>query len=544
MGWWDNLRGAFSGSSVGVGATNRLREQMPFLYDPDFAHTAEQIGPAYSRRLTSSPRDLNPILQDRMIEVAVYLYDSNPLAKRMIRLMASFVVGEGIHVRAAGDEGDKKRDAIQEVIDRFWDDWVNNMDVALPQKVRNLGIFGEQVWPVFVNPVDGHVRLGWIDPVRIKALIKDPGNDQIVKAVELKTPAAAKDRIFYKVITEDENPNSDTYGKLITHDPEDVLLIDEDAFRYEGDCFYDAVNTVHAGGRGRSDLLAEADWVDQVDKALFNESDRSALTKNYVWDVTVEGDQPAVNKYAEENPAPEPGSVRYHNKGVEWNAVAPNLQMHDAATLNDLLTSYVATGIGFSKTWLNGTIDVNRATASEMGEPAYKELTERQKLWVFMLKRLILFVLDQADIAGVQGLERPKKAEGTIRPSPWPVEVQAPEIRARDVAALGGTLSAVVTAVVAAMDGDVIDLDVAQDVTVMMLGLLGVEVNLAEMRKRIEKEKAKREEEAKNAPYNQPGAGAPGEEDEDGAPPTNGNGAAGDLANAMTRELARTRERR
>ena len=49
------------------------------------------------RRLskTQNERDLMPLEQQRQNEIALFLYDSNPLAKRIIDLVNSFVTGVG-----------------------------------------------------------------------------------------------------------------------------------------------------------------------------------------------------------------------------------------------------------------------------------------------------------------------------------------------------------------------------------------------------------------------------------------------------------------
>jgi hypothetical protein len=42
---------------------------------------------------TQNERDLMPLEQQRQTEIALFLYDSNPLAKRIIDLVNSFVTG-------------------------------------------------------------------------------------------------------------------------------------------------------------------------------------------------------------------------------------------------------------------------------------------------------------------------------------------------------------------------------------------------------------------------------------------------------------------
>ena len=106
---------------------------------------------------TSPWRDLLPPMQWNMQRVAYYLYVTNPLARRIVELIKDFVVGEGVTIHA----NDRR---VQAVLDDFWDDPVNRMEVNLEAFVRECSIFGEQLWYTATNPISGKVRLGYIDP--------------------------------------------------------------------------------------------------------------------------------------------------------------------------------------------------------------------------------------------------------------------------------------------------------------------------------------------------------------------------------------------
>ena len=101
--------------------------------------------------------------------------------------------------------------------------------------------------------------------------------------------------------------------KVIINGPEEVFTARTRKIREsyaDGECFYVRVNNMAAGGRGRSDLLAQADWLDAYDEFLFGELDRAKFMRAFFWDVTLTGaTEEQVNKRAGEISAPSPGSA-------------------------------------------------------------------------------------------------------------------------------------------------------------------------------------------------------------------------------------------
>ena len=122
------------------------------------------------RKLTGDAnRDLSPMTQDRMQKMAAYLWESNLMANRLIELMVAYLLAEGVKLTCKDDLG-------QKTLNRFWRDPINNMPLKLAEKVRELALFGEQCYPVFLNEVSGAVRLGYLDPSLIATVVMDPDN--------------------------------------------------------------------------------------------------------------------------------------------------------------------------------------------------------------------------------------------------------------------------------------------------------------------------------------------------------------------------------
>lgn len=320
-------------------------------------------------------RDLQPLMQDRMQDIAVYLYDSNPIAHRIIELTKDFVVGDGFTFKA----NDPK---VQKVLDDFWNDPVNNFEMKQDNKVKELSLFGEQIYPVFVNKHNGHVRLGYIDPTMIKKVKASKKNPEVLEQIILKQNAKGESKA-YNVINFDDRKTSETNGKLV------------------GEIFYFSINKVSSSLRGRSDLLCLSDWIDGYDQFLFARLERANILNAFVWDVELQGaNEKTLEEFLKKQATPKSGSIRAHNEKVKWTAVTPKLEANDASNEARLFKMQILGGAGYPEHWFAEGSTTTRATALEMGLPTFKKLKNRQKFFKLMFTFMFNFVIDQAIIAG------------------------------------------------------------------------------------------------------------------------------------------------
>lgn len=507
-----------------------LREQMwsgGVSADPDAYLSPSGGGSLFFNKLSQGTRELNPLQQQRSIELAFLLYESNPLGKAIVETVRDFVLGDSAKV-TSDDPDESRREDQNQIIDQFWNDYVNNFNVKLPNKVMELGLFGEQCYTVEVNPKDGHVRLGYIDPAAIQKVLVDPLNveRQLAVITYVRDAQGTSEEMWYKIICPDENPNSKWFGRLdalegivpglpsvsLDSEGEETSVGGDSRVTWRntdgklqshiasGSCFYFTVNRVSNATRGRTDLLSLIDWVDAFDQLLFNEMDRGLFLKAFIWDVKLEGyNDNQIEAYKKANPQPRPGAVRYHNERVEWDAVTPDLKAADSAYLADLILSYIATGARLPKTWLNGMMDVNKATAQELGTPALARLSLRQEYIKYMILQVITLVLDEAERHGI--IAKRKKVRGQLRPAAWPLHITLPDLKQVNQMATAQAINNIVVGLGLAVDQGMIDLDLAREVVVMFIEQMGIKVNLSAL---IEKIKA-------NPPIpvvpGQPGAG-------------------------------------
>ncbi len=393
------------------------------------------------RKLTGNiNKDLSSIKQERMLQIVYHLYETNPLAHRIVEMTNDFIVGEGISYEAP----DKKTKA---VLDEFWYDPVNLWDIKQHNKALELGLYGEQCYSVVVNEYNGRVRLGYIDPLHIDEVISDPDNAEVITHIRLKGSAGQAGRLL-KVIGQDEAADSETYGYLT------------------GDCFFFKVNSVSNSTRGRSDLLSLCDWLSGYDEFLFNRLDRAALINAFVWDITLKGlTQEEIERWLRNTPPPKPGSIRAHNENVQYKAVAPDLKTEDATNEARMIKNHILGGSGFPEHWFAEGGNANRSTAAEMGEPTIKHLKARQRYFRYMLEYIFRFALDQALI---HHRLTPENDTG--------FQVIMPEISLKDTNTLSLSLKRVTDALQIAQERGWVSQNSASKLFAMLAGRMGFEM--------------------------------------------------------------------
>lgn len=402
-------------------------------------------------------RDLTPLSQDMMLELAYYLYDTSGLVKRFARDTKNFVLGEGLEYKVENDPQGKAR----EVIDRFWDDSVNQMNLRLGKKVEFLGLLGEQCWPVWVNPYDGSVRLSYVDPVNIDVVETSLNFPEMAASVRLKGITGRSGQIL-SVIREEWDPRKREHGRLA------------------GDCFYFAVNNPPNGTRGRSDLIASFDFISAFEEAIFDEIDRLRFIKAFIWDVELQGaTEEDVREFLRKNKTPKPGSVRAHNERVKWEAVAPDLKMHDSQAFLSFLKSYLAATQNRPDSWFGSGGKAYQTEAALMGEPTFKDLGDRQRYVKYMVEYVLRFVLDQAVLHGV--LSEPSGAR-------YKVQVSMPEMVIKDLKSIVDGLFQLAQALMIAETQQWVSTGTATTVFASVAKRVGVEIDAAEEIEKAAKE--------------------------------------------------------
>ena len=325
----------------------------------------------------SKDRALNPIEQRRMQEIAFWLWDATPMGHRIVEMTKDFTIGEGIRYEAVDAN-------VQKILDEFWFDSDNAWDVKQHQRARELSLFGEQFYPVFVNESNGKVKMGYFDPSIVAEVVRDKINPErwlLVKV--LSSSIDSENKSEYKIVDIDRDPYSSTYGRLV------------------GEIFYFPINNVSMSSRGRSDLLSVADWIDMHEKYLFNVAEKAYIQSCYIWDWQFEGmNQDNIDEWVKTHQIDlaKPGSNFYHNEKVKLEAKNPRLESQDHADEARLIKNHILTGVAIPEHWVGEGEKTTRATALEMGTPSFKHFKTRQIYFKFMIQHIFDFVIDQAII--------------------------------------------------------------------------------------------------------------------------------------------------
>jgi hypothetical protein len=470
MGAMDAVIKWFAGGAAPAAGkvADPIREAVGKTIDPD-DHLYRSITDPAQRR------DLTPVEQDRMQRIAAYLWESNPLANRLVTLPTAYLVGEGVRLQVTNEDA-------QKVLRRFWQDPINALDIKLEAMIREDELFGEQCYPVFVNTVDGHVRLGYLDPAAIDRVVMDPENSSQPIGVVTKKDAGGKQK---------------SYSVIVGGDDEEIFGAAARQTRAtftDGQCFYKRSNYLLGGRRGRSAFLAQFDWLDSYDEFLFEELDRTRDLRTVMWDVTLIGATPAdIDEKARKISAPTPRSVRVHNEQETWEAKVPKLEAADTEANARLFRNHILGGGTVPEHWFGGGGDVNRAVGAEMGEPTFKVLTQKQRAWKHFLELIARFVLEQA--AQRQGL-----AGYDPEDDDYQVEAVFPELTAKDTTKYAAALQQVVAACVMQIDKGLLTEATAVKIIASVAGRMGVDYDAeAELKAAQEEHQARQAEMAKRA---------------------------------------------
>lgn len=423
----------------------------PPLYTPD----GKAISLGY-RQLQDTPRDLSAVSQERAIDAAYRLWNTNPLAKALTEIKVDYTLGDGAVIDARVEE-------VGIALDLFWKDPVNRLDEEGSETItRELGMFGEQMLILFTRDgsdqafvADGRLRYGTVDPAQIGAIITNPDNQRDLIAVRLKDENGAIDTgPIYKVVRQEDTggafegvKDQEAYRNLVTRINKEAGRMDwtqgdcrrmvesalprdnitrrlkegqEWAFKemgngrakeakgklledieYDGECFFFQVNKISTGIRGRPDMLPLIDWLDRYDQLFFDGAEHAGLLNSFVWDLEVQdgsegSPDPETNLIHQANKIRKArqNSVYAHNQKTMLEPKNPDLKTADLETLIRSLRVFISGGERIPEHWIAEGGYTNRATAKEMGQPTFRMLTRRQEYVKGIFTKLCQYQVD------------------------------------------------------------------------------------------------------------------------------------------------------
>jgi hypothetical protein len=438
-------------------------------------------------------REMGSLSHDQVLNTVWTLYLSNPVAARAMRLKRDYILGRGVKPEAEDDK-------LQAVLDGFMAD--NKLDSRLKKFILQLHLLGSQIYPVFVRATDGRVRLGYIDPSQVERVITHPDNVMEKWCIVTKESQSTdkwvsfeSKRVYRIVRAQDDVIEGDAVrqgahaGRRVTAEQaelepwEKTMLGEYSLTEYTGSCFYFSVNELSNQDQGISDLLQEADWLDQLDATLFALADRENMADFFAWDLTVDGDEPKVKEraaYFRANP-PKKGSVYAHNTKESLELKQPDLKQVGHIEAGRTLLRHVLGGLGMPEFWFGFGNETNRATAAESGTPTFRTMEADQDNARDMILEMLYFARDQAIIAG--NLE---EASADVE-----IKVSMPEMTTKDFGATAQSLQQVSQALVAVESLGLMTQETMARVWAAFVSAAGVEYDALEELKKIDKEQEK-----------------------------------------------------
>jgi hypothetical protein len=345
---------------------------------------------------------------------SVAAYRSNAMARAIIDTYTSFCVGDkGLSLQVTSPE-------VRIIAEEFWGDPRNRLGSMQDLMLRDQMIMGEQILELMVGDQSGVVRFQPIDPQSLSHVDLVHNNPLWPSKLWIRSNVDGMDAFGGRGL--------------------DVAQVNDSTGLREGEAiFWAPFRALLTDVRGMPFLTPVLDWLDSYDTVLSNLIDRTALARYMVWDVTVTGDQGAVDQFVQRRGGthiPPSGSVEVHNDAVKWEAKnAQTGAFEDAAANANVLTN-IASGAGLAKHWLAEPEHTNRATSHSMAEPVRRRLSGVQKTWLDQQTELVRFAVDQAVAKSrltrtVSGMD-PQTGETYDVPASQTVTVTGPEIAAAD----------------------------------------------------------------------------------------------------------------
>jgi len=388
---------------------------------------------------TTNVKYLTPMDQYKMHKICYYLYDKNGIGHRIIERYKDFVVGDGITYDIDDTE-------VREVIDEHWS--INDWDLYQYQMIAELSLYGEQIYPTFVNDISGRVKLGYLDPEQVTNVLTDIEN--VKKRTEVIYVARDEtDQKGKKIINLDEDLKSETYGYLV------------------GETFFFAINNVTNQPRGRSDLFPLADSIDAYENFLFNRAERADILTRIIYDLELQGKtQAQIDEILEEFSIPRANEVFGHNEKTKLNITVPELGSDDASGEAKLLFNHILGGAGFPPHWFAGGEGLTRATAVAMDLPTKKQLKTRQRYFRWILSFIFRYAIHQAILK--KKLTKDKK---NVK-----IKFNLPKIEEKELAVVATALVNITNSLVIATEEGWVTSSTAKKVYAYTLSNVGVEI--------------------------------------------------------------------
>lgn len=330
---------------------------------------------------------------DRHLLICQNLWKENPVAKKGIQNIRSFVASEGFRVKATS-QNDEARQKVQAAINEHWR--LNEWDEKTSLRVETLGVEGEwNYWVGPPNPYTGHIKISKLLP------------ECITEIERSRTDAETLTKVHFAGGLE-----FDMGGQSFAKSEMEIVRRNHMTGRITGEVLNLGVNRLSGQTRGWSDLIVVADYLDALESLLLGEVDRAKLQRSFIWEIVLKGSDTAAREKRKatllaEGP-PEPATLIIRDESEEWNAKAPILNLQESIAFLEFLLSIIFGGLNMPQHFFSQGGDVNKATASEMGGPVWALVRDRKRSIMAFIRLEIELALQILSDRGFLGGLKPE----------------------------------------------------------------------------------------------------------------------------------------
>lgn len=307
-----------------------------------------------------------------MLAKAWWAWHHDPLAKRGVNIVVTYVLGKGVRVKCADDQ-------VQAVVDEFWTR--ETMDLRLRTWLTDLSRDGELFGRVIPDGT-GKCRARSLDPTTIWEIVTDAEDIECVYAYAQR----------YMTRTQLITVDGVEAQRYIERDlsPDDVVHV--------------KINAGSGEVRGRSDVFVVLGYLKRLRDYFDSEVIKAQAAAAYHRDIAIDGSNDDVQAFAAAETLkgpPQPGESWYHNKAVEISMVSGSTkQPAGNGSVYAGLVNLIAVGLGISKEQLGVTENASLASAEVSSDPAFQTFETRRQVAREFVERFLKRVIAEAQRFG------------------------------------------------------------------------------------------------------------------------------------------------
>jgi hypothetical protein len=280
-----------------------------------------------------------------------------------------------------------KNPQVQQELDAWWSDPVNDMEKRHYTMALEFGLYGELIMERVVNQFTGRHRYNALDPLFVAGVVPHPKYPAVPSIINFwdGTGTGAGGRTIA--------------AKIVNGVPEEALLSGAGMAGQEENpfVFYFRSNNLSGALRGHSNFYPLFEWADVLDNAGFTMGERMVIMLTYMWHLKSDNlDAETKKTYKKLLQEANPGAALITNKDVEFTAVSPDLKAADFTEGARFIRNLLSGAAGIPEHFMGEGGDVNRATAQAMNLPTLRSFLQQQREFVSVIRTLA-----RANLVGV-----------------------------------------------------------------------------------------------------------------------------------------------